>query len=773
MEKAEKRNSGNEWQSLNSVVLIGNYLPRRCGIATFTMDLSDAIAGNNPGMDCWVVAMNDRPSGYAYPQKVQFEINQNQLGEYEMAAEFINMNNADVVCLQHEYGIFGGKKGSFILELLRGLKMPVVTTLHTILKEPSPQEHEIIVKLAELSDRMAAMSSGSVELLRNVYDVPQEKIVLIPHLIPDVPFTDSKIYKEKFSLDGKKVILTFGLLSPSKGIEYMIDAMPDIVKAHPETVYMVIGATHPNIKASRGEEYRLSLHLRARELGVEDNVAFYDRFVEIGELMEFIGAADIYVTPYPNEAQIVSGTLSYALGAGKAVVSTPYLHAQEMLDDGRGVFVPFRDSRALSKEIIGFLDNPEKRLAIQKRAYAYCRNMIASEVGRRYLETFISAKNNRLRELVSTFAIRTLSAKKQRLPEINLGHMRNMTDDTGILQHARFTVPRREEGYCTDDNARALIAAVKANELFPEDVSLYSLVTGYLGFLRYAYNDNGGRFRNFMSYDRKWLEEVGSEDSHGRAIWALGSVVAFGRGKGHIGVAMNLFQDSLGVLKEFTSPRAIAFSLIGIHEYLRHYSGDTGIRRMREILANRLLDMFRKNASEQWPWPENILTYDNARIPHALMLSGEWMQNGEMFEWGMKSLKWLRKVSVDASGRFFSPIGNAGWYSKGGEKAVFDQQPLEAPAMIDACIEAFYCTQDEEWISYAFKCFNWFLGENELRMPLYDHGTGGCRDGLEPNGVNENEGAESTLSWLLSLLSLYGYQGGITLGKEEPLKRDS
>jgi glycosyltransferase involved in cell wall biosynthesis len=762
-----------EWEALKSVVLIGNHLPRQCGIATFTTHLLESIALNAPDKACWAVAMNDRPAGYSYPPQVRFEINQTQLNEYSLAADLCNLNQVDVICLQHEYGIFGGKRGSFIIDLLRDLNMPVVTTLHTILKDPTLQDRHIMMQLAELSDRLVVMSERSVEFLRTIYQVPEEKIVLIHHGIPDVPFVESDTCKDKFGVSGKKIILTFGLLSPGKGIEVVIDALPEIVKAHPQVIYMVVGATHPHLKAEQGEDYRNSLYLRAKELDVSDHIVFHDRFVADEDLLEFIGAADIYVTPYQNEAQIISGTLAYALGMGKAVVSTPYWHAQELLADERGRLVPFRDPVALAREVIDLLDHPDECRAIQERAYHYGRKMVWNNVGRRYLDTFAEAKRQRLRKNVPERRLEPLGLRQQRLPEIKLDYLRRMTDDTGLLQHARYTVADRTHGYCVDDNARALIVAVTLQDLQPLDSALSGLAAIYLSFLGHAFNDQTGRVRNFMSYDRRWLEETGSEDSHGRAVWGLGVAVGLGRDKGQVVYAVDLFHRALDAIEHFTHPRAMAFAIIGIHAYLSRYSGDSRAKRMRKILSDRLMQRFRDSASEDWPWCDDILTYDNARLPQALLLSGQWLPDREMLETGLRALDWLKLIQIDEAGRHFVAIGNHGWLTRDGEKARFDQQPIEAAAMVDACIEAFNCTRDEEWIAYAYRCLNWYQGENDLGVTLCDYATGGCRDGLEAQGTNENQGAESTLCWLMALLAVYNHRGWdrVTPG-EEPARLD-
>jgi len=759
MDSANATGSLPEGKMTNSIVLIGNYLPRRCGIATFTTHLLESIALNVTDTDCWAVAMNDKPEGYSYPPQVRLQINQNQLNEYSLAADQLNLNQVGVVCVQHEYGIFGGERGSFIIELLSDLKMPIVTTLHTLLKDPTDRERNIIMQLAELSDRLVVMSERSVDFLRDIYQVEKEKIVLIHHGIPDVPLADSSAYKGKFGISAKKVLLTFGLLSPGKGIETVIEALPEIVKIHPEVIYMVVGATHPHHRAVHGEDYRISLHLRAQALGVEGNVIFHDNFVADEDLLDFIGAADIYVTPYLNEAQIISGTLAYAMGMGKAVISTPFFHAQELLADGRGRLFPFHDQVRLASEVIDLLDHPDKLRAIQHKAYDYGRQMIWSQVGSRYIEIFEQARRHRLRKCVPVLKLGPLSLRQQPLPDIKFDHLLRMTDGVGMLQHSKFTVPDREHGYCVDDNARALIVAVTAQDFQPRDASLKGLASAYLSFLDHAFNADSGRFRNFMSYDRCWLEEKGSEDSHGRALWGLGVAATLGRNDGQLSHAADLLKRALPAVENFTSPRAVAFAVIGIHAFLSDNRDNSQVETLCRILSAKLMQWFRNFASQDWPWCEETLTYDNARLPQALLLSAQWLGDDEMLQTAMRALAWLKRIQHDETGCFFAAIGNHGWFRKGRVKAQFDQQPIEAAAMVDACLEAFNITRDEEWITYAYRCFNWYLGDNELQLSLYDHATGGCRDGLQAQSVNENQGAESTLCWLMSLLAIYKHRG--------------
>lgn len=737
----------------HTIVLIGNYLPRKCGIATFTTDLLTALAAEVPDAHCWAIAMNDILQGYRYPVEVRFEVHDKHLTEYRLAADFLNMNQVDVVCLQHEFGIFGGGYGSHILELISNLRMPVVTTLHTVLNNPNSGQRTTFEKIAQCSDCLIVMSQKAADMLQEVYQIPQEKIVLIHHGIPDVPFVDPNYYKDQFGVEGRKVILTFGLVSPGKGIEYMIDALPEIVKKYPETTYIVLGATHPHILREQGESYRLSLQLRAKERGVNDYLIFHNRFVELRELCEFLGAADIYITPYLEEAQIVSGTLAYALGAGKATISTPYWYAEEMLNNGRGRVVPFRNAEALSAEIIDLFDHEVERHAMRKRAYNFCREMIWKEVARQYLAVFADVRSERERFPKGVFHTKTLHQTTPELPKPRFDHLELLTDDVGMLHHATFAIPDRIHVYRTDDNARALIVVLMAQELVTDYNALNALACRYLGFLQYAFDETTRRFHNRLSYDRQWLDDAGSEECHCRAIWGLGVAVGFSKSTSLTGAALQLFEHALPVLVDFQSPRALALGLVGVHAYLRRFSGDSEVRRIREILATKLFDLYQANVTAEWPWIESSITNGYAKIPQALIMSGQWMQRWEMVEAGIQTLDWLVRHQTSDEGHF-APIGSHGGFSHGEEAARFDQQPIETMNMIEACLEAYHLTGEQLWIIEARRCFNWFLGQNDLKIPLYDYTTGGCCDSLTADGPNQNQGAEATVAWLLALLQM-------------------
>lgn len=737
------------------VAFLGDYPPRLCGIATFTQDLCEAVAAQAPGADCYAGAVNDRTDGYAYPPRVRLELLEKDLDSYRRAADFLNFNNADVLCVQHEFGIYGGPAGSHLLSLLKEVRMPVVTTLHTVLREPNLAQRRVMEELAARSDRLVVMARKGAEILQETYGVPLEKVDIIPHGIPDMKFEDASLAKSQFGVEGRAVLLTFGLLGPGKGIEHVIEALPEIVQRHPNVVYLVLGATHPHLIAREGERYRLSLERLAEDRGVKEHVIFYNRFVTPEDLREFIRAADVYLTPYLNEAQITSGTLVQVFGAGKAVVSTPYWHAQELLADGRGVLVPFRDPAAIAAGVSGLLDDPARMLRMREEAWALGRSMIWPAVAQRYLASFAHARADRKAAPRAAFAGWTLASRPYDLPALRLDHIVRMTDGTGIFQHAIFNVPNFHEGYCTDDNARAFILCNLLDELgnLTPTQNLNGLATSYLAFLAAALDYNSGRFRNFMSHGRQWLEVAGSEDSHARALWAVGTGAGRSQNEGHQRLSAQLFTRGLTVVPAFSSPRAWTFTLLGIHEYLRFFPQDEKARAMRALLTERLMQRWRDASSENWPWFEDSATYDNARICQAMLLSGQWMPHPEALEVGLQSLRWLASIQRTQAGHF-RPIGSRGFYQRDGGRADYDQQPVEAQAMVSACHEAFRATGDESWSREAKRAFEWFLGRNDLGLPLYDSTTGGCADGLHPDRVNENQGAESSLAFHLSLAEM-------------------
>jgi glycosyltransferase involved in cell wall biosynthesis len=752
-------------ERVRKIAFVGDHLPRKCGIATFTSDLLAAVAAAHPQNQCFCVSVNDIPDGYDYPEVVRFEIEEQDLSSYLRAADFLNISNVDIVCLQHEFGIFGGPAGGHILAFLRELRMPVVTTLHTVLREPQTDQRRVMEGLISLSARLVVMTERGRDMLQDIYHAPSGKIDLIAHGIPDVGFVDPAYFKDQFGVEGRVVLLTFGLLSPNKGIEHVLSALPQIVAEFPEVVYIVLGATHPNELREHGEAYRLSLEILAKKNKVEKNVIFYNQFVDLENLTEFIGAADLYITPYLNEAQITSGTLAYAFGSGKAVVSTPYWHAAELLAEGRGVLVPFADAPAIGREVIGLLRDETRRQTIRKNAYRIGREMIWSNVAQQYMRSFEYSRAQVAAPVRKSLATKTLDQKPRELPIMNLNHLSRMTDSTGVFQHAVFSVPNFSEGYCTDDNARAFILAVLLGEFDEDPDCARTLATTSAAFLHHAFDVEKKRFHNHLSFDRRWLDEQGSEDSHGRAVWALGMGVGRSPIRTFQMMAGQLFALALPEVAGFSSPRAWAFGLIGIHEYLRRLGGDSMANQTRATLTYRLMERFDASSQPDWPWFERELSYDNAKLPHALIVSGQATGQDAVLQRGLLALRWLTELQTSEKGHF-RPIGSNGFYPRGGARAQFDQQPVEAHATVSACLEAYRATSDLRWYEHAQRAFDWFIGWNDLGLELYSSETGGCRDGLHVDRVNGNQGAESTLAFLLSLAEMRSAQNILTSFKE-------
>jgi glycosyltransferase involved in cell wall biosynthesis len=733
----------------NRIAFIGNSLPRRCGIATFTTDLQNAVAAARGDLETVIVAMTDHGQTYDYPSTVGFQVNDNRPEDYIRAAEFLNSGRFDAVSLQHEFGIFGGEAGSHILALLSRLTIPVVTTLHTVLSEPTKAQRDVLVRIIGISSRVVVMAEKGRELLRAVYQVPDEKIEIIPHGIPEFAFVEPDDAKVKLGFNDKAVILTFGLLSPNKGIEVMIDAMPSILKTRPDAVYVVLGATHPNLVRDQGEAYRASLVAHTRAAGVEDHVVFLNQFVDQKTLLEFISMSDVYVTPYLNEAQMTSGTLAYSFGLGKAVVSTPYWHARELLADGRGILVPFGDAAALGVEISKLLTNDVLRQAMRKRAYSSSRSMTWERTAERYMAVFEAAGRRHRLKTIARSDTSTLLRDRSAPPEMCIDHFLSMCDDTGLLQHAVHCVPDRSHGYCVDDNARALLLACALND--PGEQRLPEVLTArFAAFVQHAWNPDTRRFRNFMGFNRCWLEDSGSEDSHGRTLWALGVCALTDANLSRRTWAASLFAEAMTTADQFRSPRAWAFVLLGLDAYCSAVTEDDRAAALRVILADRLIAVFDAVETRDWVWFEEGLAYDNARLPQALILAGLATASPNYLQTGLRSLRWLVKQQTSATGQF-RPVGTEGFGDTRQRPQPFDQQPLEATATIAACFAAWRADHDVEWKAEAARVFAWFLGSNDLAVSLVDLETGSCRDGLHPDRPNENRGGESVVSYLLGL----------------------
>ncbi len=733
--------------STKKVAFISSFLPRKCGIATFTSDLIDNTATAAKGeFEPLVVAM--RSEDHKYNDPVKFEIRQNVKSDYICAADYINFSHVDVVSVQHEFGLFGGDAGSYLSLLLDRLKAPTITTLHTVLDDPNPAYHKSLVDVCNASYKIITMNERGVDMLRGIYGISGKKVQLIAHGIPDLPFVDSNYYKHKFGMEGRRTILTFGLLSRKKGVEVMLKAMPAIIEADPSILYIVLGMTHPTVLKHDGESYRFGLQRIVKELDLKEHVIFHNRFVSDEELHNFLCAADIYVTPYLSKEQLTSGTLSFAVGTGKAVVSTPYWAAMELLADGRGKLVSFGDLTQMAEAIIEILQDNSLFYSLRRSAYEYGRSRTWPKIGQAYWKLF-SAKRLPVRIAARTAPSVAKTISTIEVPEPSLAHLKKLTDDTGLYQHAKFTTPNRKYGYCTDDNARAVIAMTKYYAQYPEPGTL-ELFDIYLSFILHSQNDDGS-VRNFMNFDRTWVKNEPASDALGRVLWAFGTVMAKPPSPSYLSIIKDCFDRPVKhVEKQY--PRGMAYSILGMNDYLEQFPGASDIKRQLTIAADGLIAQYEENSLPDWQWFEDTLTYDNAVLPHALFVAGLTLGDKKYIEVAEKTCEFL--LANTFNGEHFSFIGCKGWYERGKTKAAFDQQPIEAASTVMMLRPAYDATQNSRYLTLQRKAFDWFLGENDLHIPLYDFRTKGCCDALIPDGVNSNQGAESTLSFLLSLLAI-------------------
>ncbi len=731
------------------LAFIGTYPPRECGIGTFTNNLYESMIMENEdetvAREGFIVAMNDHEQTYKYPDEVKLTIRQEHQRDYLSAAKFINISGSDLCILEHEFGIFGGNNGVYILPLLHRLEIPLIVTLHTILKNPTYDQKAILVEICKMAKKIVVMSHKAIEFLTSIYKIDRRKIVYIEHGVPDIQFNHYQSKKE-FNLESRKVLLTFGILSPNKGIETVIKALPKVIEKHPEVLYIILGKTHPHVIRYSGEEYRIYLRQLVKTLNLEKQVIFLNEFVNQKELFKYLSASDIYITPYLNEAQITSGTLSYAIGVGSAVVSTPYWHATELLDEGRGRLFDFNDSEALSTIILELLDNPEELKMLRETAHKYGRKITWPKTGEKYIATAEKVLSKKPVVLVK----KETSIDPLILPPFSLIHITNLTDDTGIIQHAKFGIPNLKEGYCLDDNARALLMALMAYRQ-KKDTRTLKLAPIYLSYINYMQNKDG-TFRNFLSFNRNFLDEVGSEDSFGRTIWALGYLITNAPNDSYSQAGRLIFFDASGNFEKIKSIRGIANTMIGICYYLRSNKSDESMISILRNLSEKLIRHFEENSSPGWEWFETLLAYDNGILPLALLHSAEILKDVKVTKTALESMNFLTNITLKDG--YLSIVGNENWYKKDGERSVFAQQPVDVLAMVLMYRQAYYLTKDKEYLNKLFTCFMWFLGENDLRMSLFDFETTGCCDGLEKYGVNRNQGAESSLAYLISHLTV-------------------
>jgi len=731
------------------IAYIGTYPPRECGIGTFTMNLYKSMVINNKivkdSREGFIIAMNDHELSYDYPEEVKLTIRQDHQRDYLSAVKLINLSGADLCILEHEFGIFGGQNGVYILPLLHRLEIPLIVTLHTIIKTPSYNEKAVLVEICKMANKIVVMSHKAIEFLTTIYKVDKRKIVYIEHGVPDIQFNQVQSKKE-FNLENKKVIITFGFISRNKGIETVIKALPRVIEKYPEVLYMVLGKTHPNVLRYSGEEYRIYLRQLVKNLNLNNHVFFLNEFINQKELFKYLSASDIYVTPYLNEAQITSGTLSYAIGVGSAVVSTPYWHATELLADGRGKLFDFNDSDELSTVLMELFDKPDMLKMLRKTAYNYGREITWPKTGAKY----IAVAEKILTDKPLVFEKKETIIDPLILPPFSLVHIIRLTDDTGIIQHAKFGIPNLKEGYCLDDNARALLMVLMAYRQKKDSMAL-KLSPIYLSYIHYMQNKDG-TFRNFLSFNRNFLDKVGSEDSFGRTIWALGYLIGNAPNDAYYQTGKLVFFDAFQNFEKLQSIRGIAYTMVGIGYYLRSNPSDDSMIEILRSLSYKLIKHYEKNSSPDWKWFESLLAYDNGILPLALLHSAEIFKDDKITETALVTMDFLTEVTLKDG--YLSIIGNEKWYKKDGERSMFAQQPIDALAMVLMYHQAFHLTKDKEYLNKLFASFMWFLGENDLRMSLFDFETTGCCDGFESYGVNRNQGAESSLAYLISHLTV-------------------
>ena len=722
----------------SQILFLGTYPPRECGIATFTQDISNAVARTLfPHIKVKISAMNRNGINiYNYSDRVVHEINDADMDSYIETAKKINADKKiKLVCIQHEFGIFGGEYGNYLIPFLEVLEKPCVITLHSILPNADNSMKKVIQSLDKKIKAFIVMAEKGKHILREQYKVKSD-VHVIPHGIPTIPFESSSKEKKLLGYERKTILSSFGMVGPGKGYEEVIESLPEVVKKFPDTLYLVIGETHPAVRKEQGESYRNFLEEKVKRLGLQNNVKFYNKYLTISEIIRYLKATDIYLASNQDPNQITSGTLSYALGAGRPVISTPFLHAQEAVNQHRGLLTKFKDSESFTKSLLTLLDDPSKRKSMEKEAYHYTRSMTWPNVAIAYEQVF-----NKYADLTT---------KTSRiLPPIKMNHLLKLTDNFGIIQFANNTNPHLDSGYTTDDNARALMACIKYYHHF-KDVSKLNQIKIYLNYLNHVQQFDG-RILNYVNKDKTLDKERWTEDAHGRALWSLGTLLATPNLPQEIkSKAQELFKKALLPLRNFTSPRAIAFSIIGISQYQERTNNQENLQTIIE-LTERLISHYKDNSTQEWKWFEKYLTYSNSKLTEAMFHAYQTTNNEKYLEIAEESLNFLNSITFEED--IFVPIGQQGWYLKDGKRAYFDQQPVDVASMVQTLITANKITNKDEYMDLALNTFEWFLGKNSLKQIVYNEHTGGCYDGLGEHSININQGAESTVSYLLARLA--------------------
>lgn len=729
---------GDDGNPIDSKILfLSTFPPKECGIATFTRDLVTAMNKRfNPVLKSRVVALNEDSDFYNYDRRVVVQMNKNDINDYEVTAEKLNRSqNIKLVCVQHEFGLFGGNYGSYLIKFLENIKKPVVVAFHSVLPNPDKDRENTVRAIASRSNAIIVMANSAVDILTKDYNINRSKIHVVHHGIPNVPLYPNDSYKKKLKLSSRIVLSTFGLLSKGKGIEYMIKALPYLVKKYPNIIYLVIGETHPVVRRNEGEAYRNELISLVSELGLSKHVKFYNKYLTLGEIMQHLLATDIYICTNLDRNQIVSGTLSYAMGCGRAIVSTSSAYAKEILTDEKGILVEFENPKSYAEAIDRFLSDDRYRYELGKRAYTFSRSMLWQSAAARYLNVF-----NKVVELRDEIT--------KKYPPISLKHLIKLTDDFGCVQFSRDTIPDKSSGYTLDDNSRALIATALHHSMF-KSKRLLRLIQTYLSFLENAQEENGNFQNNF--YNTEETLNSHSKDAFGRAVWALGYVINKLNDPSIADRAQKMLEKALQRIDDLDSLRSKSFALSGLFYYYKKSGNDEILLRVKR-LADSLANAYEENSSEGWHWFEKKLTYSNSKLPEALFFAYDLIKD-ERYLWVAEtSLNFLSDVVfIDDN---LVPIGQEGWYSKNGKRAFFDQQPIDASSMVQTCLSAYQITGDRDYYERAVLAFNWFLGRNYLKQMVYNESTGGCYDGLSKDTLNLNQGAESTISYLIARLRL-------------------
>ena len=741
--------------------IVSTFPPRACGIGTFAADLRTTLAGTDAVSAAELVAVVHEPSS---PQRrgVLATIAQAVRGDYVRTARMLGRLDVDVVLLQHEYGIFGGPDGEYVLSFARELAQPLVVTLHTVLSAPTQHQAEVLTELCAEAELVIVMTETARRLLVDSGACPEEKVRIVPHGAPARITARAASEREqrtsRLRSDGAFRLSTFGLISPGKGLETVIEALPAMIERHPGVSYTIAGRTHPDIARREGERYRLMLERRVLELGLGGHVEFDDRFLTVDELTDLLAATDVFVTPYSNREQIASGALTFAIAAGCAVVSTPYWYAQDMLASGAGLLVPFRDPDALAEAVCSYLEQPEMLAAARAEAQRIGSSLAWPAVAKATAGVLQEADELAPRR-------RPTGVADLHLTSLRSDHLLTLADDVGIVQHAHGIIPNRDSGYCVDDVARLAVVSLALARRGDEQLWTSHLYRA-LAFLHSAAGDGG--MRNFMSYDRRWLDEPHIGDHVGRSVWALGDILATAWIPAVVRPASDLLERLVATLDCDVSLRTAAYTVLGLSR-LDADRLQPAARRLLKRLVDQLADAYEHTASDDWRWFEDTLTYDNARLPQALLSGANALDRPDLAQLGLDSLRWLGDECGLDEDTLRLP-GHRG--RRRGEPAPGsgDEQPLDAAALVEAELSAFALTRSAEHGARAIRAFEWFLGRNRLQRPLYDFATGGCSDGLGSDDLNDNQGAESTLAFHRAalLLDAAGVRADMRHGTREP-----